>query len=101
MLVSRFHPDAREELLEAGLYIKNDDPEEGDLFKLAFAESIDWACSQPLIFRCFEDDFRKVKVGKFRYSLIFRIRGNQVQVLAVAHMSRKPGYWKERVKNWG
>ncbi|MEJ6582025.1 MAG: type II toxin-antitoxin system RelE/ParE family toxin [Akkermansiaceae bacterium] len=100
MLASRFHPDAREELLEAGQYILNDDSEEGLLFKLAFAESLDWACSQPLIFRCFEDDFRKVKVGKFRYSLIFRIRGDEVQVLAVAHMSRKPRYWKDRAEKW-
>ena len=98
MLASRFHPDAREELLEAGQYILNDDAEEGLLFKLAFAQSLDWACSQPLTFRCFEDDFRKVKVGKFRYSLIFRIRGDEVQVLAVAHMSRNPRYWKDRAE---
>jgi hypothetical protein len=47
-----------------------------------------------------KDDFRKVKVGKFRYSLVFRIRGDEVQILAMAHMSRKPGYWKDRAKDW-
>jgi hypothetical protein len=61
MLASRFHPDAREELLEAGQYILNDNSEEGLLFKLAFAESLDWACSQPLIFRCFKTIFAKSK----------------------------------------
>lgn len=92
----RFHPEAREELFEAGRYLKSDDPEQGELFKLAFGLSLDWVRSQPLIFRCFDEDFRKVKVGKFRYSLIFRIRGDEIQILAIAHMSRKPGYWKDR-----
>ena len=100
MLRSRFHPAAEEELLEAGRYIKADDVVQGKMFEKAFEEALDWACSEALIFRCFERDFRKLKVGKFRYLLIFRIRGDEVQVLAVAHTSRKPGYWKERARNW-
>ena len=28
--------------------------------------------------------------------LRFRIRDGEIQVLAVMHMSRKPGYWKMR-----
>ena len=100
MLDFRFHPKAREELLEAANYINTDDPEQGELFEMIFEDTLDWACSQPLIFRCFEEDFRKIKVGKFRYLLVFRIVGDEVQVLAVAHTSRKPGYWKNRAKNW-
>lgn len=98
MLDFRFHPEAREALLQAGRYIKSDDPKQGELFKRAFGLSLDWARSQPLIFRCFEEDFRKMTVGKFRYSLIFRIRGDEIQILAIAHMSRKPGYWKDRAR---
>ncbi len=100
VLRSRFHPAAEEELLEAGRYINADDVVQGKLFEKGFEEALDWACSEPLIFRCFERDFRKLKVGKFRYLLIFRIRGDEVQVLAVAHTSCKPGYWKERARNW-
>jgi plasmid stabilization system protein ParE len=100
MLSYRFHPAAAEELLEAGEYIKADDPEEGDLFKQDFAKALDWACSQPLIFRCFDGDFRKVRAGKFRYSLVFRVWEDEIQILAVAHMSQRPGYWKERAQNW-
>lgn len=100
MLDFRFHPEARQELLEAAQYIANDDPRESELFNQAFEQSLDWARSQPLIFRCFESDFRKIKVGKFVYSLVFRVSGDEIQILAIAHMSRKPGYWKDRVKNW-
>jgi len=100
MLSSRFHPAAEVEVLEAKSYIKIDDEEEAELFEQAFSTARDWAISQPLIFRCFEEDFRKIKVGKFHYSLVFRIRGDEIQILAVAHMSRKPLYWKERAENW-
>jgi len=77
MLRSRFHPFAEEELLESGRYINADDAEQGKLFKQDFAEALDWACSEPFMFRYFEKDFRKLKVGKFRYLLIFRIRGDE------------------------
>ncbi|MFK7908966.1 MAG: type II toxin-antitoxin system RelE/ParE family toxin [Akkermansiaceae bacterium] len=100
MLGFRLHPEADAEGIEAAQYIREDDSCQAELFKEALLNALDWARSQPLIFRCFEDDFRKVKVGKFRYSLVFRIRGDEVQILAVAHMSRKPGYWKDRANSW-
>ena len=96
----RLHPEADVEGIEAVEYIKADDPREAIGFKKALRESLWWARSEPLIFRCFERDFRKLRIGKFRYFLIFRVRGDEIQVLAIAHSSRKPGYWKERAGNW-
>ena len=95
MLPFQFHPDAVAEALEAVVRIKGDDPREGELFIRELESALAWARTQPLIFRCFEGDFRKVRLGKFRYALIFRLRDGEIQVLAVMHMSRKPGYWKE------
>ena len=60
MLTFRLHPEADAEAIEAGKRIKEDAPREADLFKKAVIDSLDWACSQPLIYRCFEDDFRKI-----------------------------------------
>ncbi|MDP2817926.1 MAG: type II toxin-antitoxin system RelE/ParE family toxin [Polaromonas sp.] len=33
---------------------------------------------------------------RFPYTLFFRIDGEFVRVLAIAHQSRRPGYWAER-----
>ena len=96
MLNHRFHPEAYEEMLGAKTYIKTDDLVEGGLFEIAFNEALKWSRIEPLLFRCFEKDYRKIKVGKFRYSIVFRIRMDEVQILAVAHHSKKPGYWKNR-----
>lgn len=76
MLPFRLHPEADAEAIHAAKHIKENDLHEADLFKKAISHSIDWACSQPLIFRCFEKDFRKIRIGKFRYLLIFRIAGD-------------------------
>lgn len=41
---------------------------------------------------------RRFLLRKFPFLVIYRERLNgAIQVLAVAHTSRKPGYWKERM----
>lgn len=40
---------------------------------------------------------RKRVLRRFRYSLIYTIEGDTVLLLAVAHHSRRPGYWIGRV----
>jgi plasmid stabilization system protein ParE len=52
--------------------------------------------ANPGIHRCFEGDLRKCRLDVFPYALVFRVRDNELQVLAVMHMSRRPGYWKNR-----
>jgi plasmid stabilization system protein ParE len=41
--------------------------------------------------------YRWVRVQHFRYILVFRPRGpDEMVVVAVAHTSRRPGYWRRR-----
>ena len=39
---------------------------------------------------------RKVLLRRFPYSVIYRITESAIQVIAVAHGRRRPGYWKTR-----
>lgn len=39
---------------------------------------------------------RKLRLGKFPYSLVYRSHGKVIMVIAVAHQSREPGYWTRR-----
>ena len=39
---------------------------------------------------------RQLKVRGFPYIVAYRIRSVDVYVVAVAHTSRRPGYWKHR-----
>lgn len=39
---------------------------------------------------------RRCILRVFPYSLVFRVEGDTVWIMAVAHMSRRPGYWRRR-----
>ena len=96
MLSFRLHPAAEVEALEATAYIKEDDPVQAALFKEALTNAITRARRNPENYRRFEGDFRKVRVGKFTYSVVFRVMADEIQILAVMHLHREPGYWKNR-----
>ena len=92
------HPEAADETAEAALFYKRRDVEVSRRFRTEVYAAIERARSQPLVYRVFEDDLRKVRVERFPYSVIFRLTPNDtLQVLAVAHGSREPGYWRQRV----
>ena len=91
------HPEAADETAEAALFYKRRDVEVSRRFRTEVYAAIERARSQPLVYRVFEDDLRKVRVERFPYSVIFRLTADTLQVLAIAHASREPGYWKQRV----
>jgi hypothetical protein len=35
---------------------------------------------------------------RFPFSIVYSIQGDTLFVIAVAHASRRPGYWKRRTK---
>ncbi len=88
------HPEAADEAAEAAVFYHDSDPDLSLRFRTAVYASIERARSQPLLYRDFGDGLRKVRVNRFPYFIIYRLTGEQeLQVLAVAHGSREPGYW--------
>ena len=39
---------------------------------------------------------RRVPLHRFPYAVVYRIRDAEIEVVAFAHGSRKPGYWRSR-----
>ena len=42
---------------------------------------------------------RRFVMRRFPFTVIYRDREKLIEVVAVAHGRRKPGYWKKRIKN--
>lgn len=42
---------------------------------------------------------RHHRVHRFPYSVVYRVKDDDIQVVAFAHAKRKPGYWKDRLKS--
>jgi toxin ParE1/3/4 len=43
------------------------------------------------------DGTREIHLKPFSYSLVFRELTGAIEVLAFAHTSRRPGYWRNRL----
>jgi toxin ParE1/3/4 len=39
---------------------------------------------------------RRVLVPRFPYQIVYHVRPTEVVVVAIAHLKRRPGYWKTR-----
>ncbi|MFQ5644947.1 MAG: type II toxin-antitoxin system RelE/ParE family toxin [Thiogranum sp.] len=39
---------------------------------------------------------RRYVMPRFPFSLIYRLKGQEVEIIAIAHHKRKPGYWHSR-----
>ena len=92
-----FSRAAREELLLAARHYEEEKEGLGNKFLAAVQvlveRLLDYPESGPIIFR----DVRRAGVRRFRYDIVYRIRPDALIVVAVAHQSRKPGYWKNRL----
>lgn len=66
-------------------------------FESAFADALERIGQSPEQFpACDEEGYRFAMLNRYPYSLIYRSVGVVVQVVAVAHARRRPGYWLGR-----
>ncbi|HEX5315087.1 MAG TPA: type II toxin-antitoxin system RelE/ParE family toxin, partial [Candidatus Kapabacteria bacterium] len=68
---------------------------------LDFERKIDNAISliaqAPNRYPVYESDIRVKLVDTFPFSIYYRVRSGAIQILSIAHQSRKPRYWNERI----
>jgi plasmid stabilization system protein ParE len=65
-------------------------------FMLELKRVVGLAAQQPGIGSPGSHGTSRLYLKRFPYTLICRIEGDSVKVIAVAHQSRRPGYWGGR-----
>lgn len=98
----RYHPAARDELRAAIRYGEAERPGRGALLEAAVSHALRRlrrlprsAPPWPRLHGSFE--IRKALVKHHPYLVVYAILRDQIVVLAVAHTSKRPGYWRERL----
>jgi toxin ParE1/3/4 len=100
---ARYHPAARDELRGAIAYDEADHPGRGIDLEEAVRRVIrriqllpQSAPRWPRIESSVE--IRRAKVKRHPYLVVYAVLDDQVVVLAIAHTSKRPGYWRERIE---
>jgi hypothetical protein len=93
-----FHPDAEAEFDKAIEYYEQLQPGLG----IEFAEEI-YATNTRIIqypnaWSALSKNSRRCLVNRFPYGVVYQIKSRSLRIIAVAHLHRRPGYWKERLE---
>jgi toxin ParE1/3/4 len=91
-----FHPAARREFVEAAHYYQGQRPGLGRRFALAVRDAIQRIQEYPLLYRVLEDGIRRCRVLRFPYGIVYRSTADRIEIIAVMHLHRQPGYWESR-----
>jgi toxin ParE1/3/4 len=91
-----FHPQARSELIEAAQYYEEKLQGLGLHFLVSVDEALENLQKSPFLHPADEKARRKWRIQRFPYHFVYKVGLNLIFILAVAHSSRKPGYWTGR-----
>lgn len=91
------HPQAAAEAREARIWYADRSP----AVATRFVEELDHAreriCTSPKEWPTYLHGARVYQLKRFPYLVVFLDSEDRVEIIAVAHAKRKPGYWKQRL----
>jgi plasmid stabilization system protein ParE len=67
-----------------------------DAFLTEFDRAITLIVEFPKIAASWRGMNRRLPLRRFPYSIVYRPSNDRIEIVAVAHQSRKPGYWRNR-----
>jgi len=92
-----FSEAAQQELDDAFNWLEQEQAGLGYRFTADVDEALKRIRLQPHAWHQLGATLRRCLLKHFRYGLIYRIHREQIEIIAVAHTSRQPDYWQNRV----
>jgi len=92
----KVHPDAIAEANEARRWYYDQNPSAADKFDLEIEIAITTLLDSPERWPRILGGHRRIRLRRFPFMIVYYVRGNDVFVIAIAHMHRRPGYWMDR-----
>ena len=91
------HSEADVEFAEAVRYYSEVSPEPGVRFYREMERLFREVCANPERFRRFDPPARRHFSRDFPYAVIYLEKPEHLWIVALMHMKRRPGYWRERL----
>jgi len=90
------HPDAVAEAIAAADWYRERSPAAANAFCDELDRAITAIASHPMRWSSYVKGTRRFVLRRFPYSVVYRAGTDGIQVLAIAHARRRPGYWRKR-----
>ncbi len=98
-LPHRFDLEALAEYEEAARYYASQQSGLELRFITCVEDAIARICDDPERWRIFDGrEVRRVLTQVFPYGVLYTIEADHVLIVAIAHYSREPGYWRHRLR---
>ena len=99
MKLLRFHPDAESEMIEAAAWYEAQQTDLGKRFLTCVQDALNRVELNPALYPVVDNDVRRCLTSTFPFGVLFRIKEDMIVIMAVMHLHRDPGYWKNRTLN--
>ena len=94
-----FHPEAELELYEAAVRYEAEVPELGRRFGEEVERVVHLLLEHPEMGARVDNSLRHFVLRKFPFSVVYAVASDLIYILAIAHGSREPEYWRLRVQD--
>ena len=91
-----FELGAQQDIGEAFDWYDEHSPIAAEQFRLAVQEAAERAADRPTLYAPLDEKHRSCPLVRYPFRIIYQFDDTQLIVIAVAHSSRKPGYWRDR-----
>jgi toxin ParE2 len=88
---------ARRDLREAIRFYESQRPGLGREFRDEVRATVERIVSFPEAWRLLSERTRRCRTHRFPYGLIYQVKGEEILILAVAHLHREPDRWMDRI----
>lgn len=95
-MIFSFHPAAEQELNDAVDYYNQCRDGLGVEFAKEVYSAIQNILSFPNAWTHLSKNTRRCLANRFPYGVIYQIADDEIFIIAVMHLNREPGYWKDR-----
>ena len=92
-----FHPSAESEVLGSFQWYAQRNPDAADAFQDAIEQSGRLILRNPTAWPAYLHGTQKYVLEHLPFTVVFRAQKNRIEIIAVAHHRRQPGYWAERL----
>lgn len=96
MIDYSFHPEAEAEFNDAAQFYESRVVGLGQQFAAEVQRTVLFIRKYPDAGAAVRLSVRRALVDRFPYAVVYRCEREVIQVLAVAHVRKRPGYWRRR-----